>query len=58
AGRHFHPLCEINARYSFGWIARGFAARTGATRLGFGAPPPGATELITPAADGVTAWLA
>jgi len=56
--RRFHPLCEINARYSFGWIARALHARLGLTRLGFGAPPAGATVLIAPAADGVTAWCA
>jgi hypothetical protein len=51
--RRIHPLCEINARYSFGWIARAFGKR-----LGFGPPPSGATTLIAPAADGVTAWIA
>lgn len=56
--RRFHPLCEINARFTFGWIARAFAARTGARRLGFGRAPEGATTLIAPAGDGVTAWLA
>jgi hypothetical protein len=62
--RRFHPLCEINARFSFGWIARAFAARTGAHQLGFGEPPAGATVLIAPATGGaappdrVTAWIA
>src|SRR5262249_6086397 len=28
-----HPLCEINARYSFGWIAHGLARRLGIQRL-------------------------
>lgn len=56
--RRFRPLCEINARLSFGWIARALADRLGATRLGFGPPPPGAAVLIEPAADGVTAWCA
>lgn len=56
--RRFHPLCEINARYSFGWIARALARRLGTSRLGFGEPPPGATVLIEPAADRVTAWCA
>ncbi len=57
--RRFHPLCEINARYTFGWIARALASRHGITRLGFTNPaPPGATVLITPAADGVIAWCA
>lgn len=56
--RRFHPLCEINARYSFGWIARALGDRLGITRLGFGTPPPGAIALIAPAGDGLTAWVA
>jgi hypothetical protein len=54
--RRFQPLCEINARFSFGWIARALEQRTGATQLGFGEPPPGATILIAPGDDRVTAW--
>ncbi len=56
--RRFHPLCEINARYTFGWIARALGSRLEVTRLGFTTPPPGSTVLIAPAADGVTAWCA
>lgn len=57
--RRLHAPCEINARRSFGAIARAYAARTGATRLGLtGAPPPGATVLIAPGDDHVTAWIA
>ena len=60
--RRFHALCEINARHTFGSVARAFAARAVGdrpfTRLGFSAPPAGATMLIAPAGDGVTAWLA
>ncbi|HMG55901.1 MAG TPA: hypothetical protein VK601_20515, partial [Kofleriaceae bacterium] len=44
-----HPLCELNARHSFGWIARALARRLAIRRLGFDAPPPGATVLIAPA---------
>ncbi len=55
---HLHPLCELNARYSFGWIARGLARRLGIRRLGFDPPPPGATVLIAPGDDRVTAWCA
>ena len=51
-------VCEINARYSFGWVARGLANRFGTSRLGFAAPPPGARVLIAPARDGITAWIA
>jgi hypothetical protein len=53
-----HALCEINARYSFGWIAHGLARRLGIRRLGFDPPPAGVTQLIAPGDDGVTAWCA
>ena len=57
--RRFHPLCEINARYTFGWIARALAVRLGTRRLGLVGPAPGdATVLIAPAGDGITAWCA
>jgi hypothetical protein len=56
--RRFRPLCEINARLSFGWIARALAERLGTQRLGFGPPPPGATVLMAPAGDGITAFCA
>lgn len=58
AALHLHPLCELNARYSFGWIARALARRLGIRRLGFDPPPPGATVLIAPGDDRVTAWCA
>jgi len=50
-------VCEINARYSFGWIARAFQSRLGITRLGVTPPPAGARSLIAPGGDGVTAWI-
>ena len=51
--RRFHPLCEINARHTFGWIAHAL----GVARLGFSPLPPGARVLIAPTADDpVTAW--
>jgi hypothetical protein len=56
--RHFHPLCEINARYTFGWVAHALRRRLGTTRLGFSPAPAGATLLVAPGADGVTAWVA
>ncbi len=56
--RLFHPLCEINARFTFGHVAHALATRLGSTQLGFQPPPPGATVLIAPADDGVTAWVA
>lgn len=55
--RRFQPLCEINARFSFGWIARAFQHRTGASQLGFAAAPPDATTLIANGKDRVTAWI-
>jgi hypothetical protein len=58
AAHHLHPLCEINARHTFGWIARGLARRLGIQRLGFGPPPHDATVLIMPGDDRVTAWCA
>jgi hypothetical protein len=52
-----HPgglhACEINARHTFGHVARALGARV----LGFGPPPPGARVLVAPAAgDPTTAW--
>lgn len=57
-GHHLHPLCELNARHTFGWIARALGRRLGIRRLGFDAPPAGATVLIAPDDDRVTAWCA
>lgn len=51
--RRLHPLCEINARHTFGHVARAFG-----TRLGFGPAPADATVLVAPANDGATAWIA
>ena len=52
-----HPgglhACEINARHTFGHVARALGARV----LGFGPPPPGAHVLVAPTADDpTTAW--
>ena len=54
--RGFHALCEINARHTFGHVARALGRALGARRLGFGAPPPGAPLLVATA--DVTAWRA
>ena len=54
--RTLHPLCEINARHTFGTIARALGRR-GVTQLGFSTPPPHARLLIAPADDGVVAWV-
>jgi hypothetical protein len=57
-GQRAVHVCEINARYSFGWIARAFARRTGSTRLGFGSPQDKATILIEDREDHITVWIA
>ncbi|HEY4181912.1 MAG TPA: hypothetical protein VGM90_33945 [Kofleriaceae bacterium] len=54
--RRLHPLCEINARQTFGTVARAFG-RCGARALYLASPPPEARPLIAPA-DGVGAWIA
>jgi hypothetical protein len=53
ARRVLRPFCEINARHTFGHVARAL----GCPVLGFGEPPAGARVLIAPAADDpFTAW--
>ena len=53
-----HPLCELNARYTFGHVARALAARFGTRVLGFGAAPTGARILVAPSeADPISAWV-
>ncbi len=57
-GRRFHPLCEVNARYTFGAVAHALARRTGRRVLGFGPPPQGSLVVVAPtAADAFAAWL-
>ncbi|HEY0250083.1 MAG TPA: hypothetical protein VGC41_01100 [Kofleriaceae bacterium] len=47
-GRRLHPLCEINARHTFGHVAHAFGRRYGITRLGFDpAMPDGARSLVS-----------
>ena len=58
--RRFHPLCEINARYSFGHVARALTERLGRTtlRVGNDEPPPGALMLVeADAGDPSRAWM-
>jgi hypothetical protein len=53
-----HPLCELNARHTFGHVAHALASRFGARVLGFGAPPANARILVAPTADDpTTAWV-
>jgi hypothetical protein len=64
SGPALHPLCELNARHTFGWIAAALSRRLGARQLHFTTPTAdgptisGATVLIAPGADGVVAWYA
>lgn len=54
------PLCEINARISFGWIAAALADHHALPRLGFSPladVPAGATLLVRPGQhDPIAAW--
>ncbi|HEU4662580.1 MAG TPA: hypothetical protein VFS55_00975 [Dokdonella sp.] len=57
--QRLHALCELNARHTFGHVARALAARFGTRVLGFGTPPAGARVLVAPGADDpVSAWVA
>lgn len=57
--RHaLRPLCELNARHTFGHVAHALATRFGTRVLGFGTPPANARILVAPAADDpTTAWV-
>ena len=46
--RQLYPLCEINARHTFGHVARALGRRLGITRLGFdpGMPAGGQPLLV------------
>lgn len=56
--RRLHPLCEINARYTFGHVARALGARLGIATLQFArAAPPGARVLVAPGSgDAASVW--
>lgn len=57
--QRLHPLCELNARHTFGHVARALARRYGTRTLGFGVAPPGARVLVGPGdGDPTTAWAA
>ncbi len=57
-GHVLHALCELNARHTFGHVARALAARFGTRVLGFGAPPAGARVLVAAGDDdSVAAWV-
>ena len=64
----FHPLCEVNARLTFGWVARALADRVDGdwrrVRLRLGAPVESTDDraepvaLLRPAAGAPGAWVA
>ena len=61
-GLALRPLVEINARMTFGVIARAWLERVGsagALEVGRGAPPPDARPLLSPepGGDDTAAWL-
>ena len=57
--RRFQPLCELNARYTFGHVTRELCARYGGGQLGFGTPPANARVLVAATDDDpISAWLA
>ena len=54
--RRLHPLCEINARYTFGHVAHALARRFMGTWLGFGpVVPPASYPLVV--GPGIKAWI-
>lgn len=56
--QRLHPLCELNARHTFGHVARALHQRFGTRVLGFGTPPPGARVLVAASDDDpVAAWV-
>jgi hypothetical protein len=57
--RRLHPLCELNARLTFGLVARAWAERRGARlTLGLGGPlPDGGTPLVLDENQTPTAWV-
>jgi hypothetical protein len=58
-GLALRPVVEINARWTFGWIARAWAERLGpgVLEIGRGAPPADATPLLLPGDDPTSAWF-
>jgi hypothetical protein len=56
--RRLHPLCEINARYTFGHVARALGRRLGITRLGFDPNMPAGGRPLLVHKDRPMAWVA
>jgi hypothetical protein len=57
--RRLHPMCELNARLTFGLVARAWAERRGARlALGLGGPmPDGGTPLVLDENQTPLAWV-
>jgi hypothetical protein len=55
--RRLHPLCEINARYTFGHVTRALGQRFGARRFELGRDLPPRARLLFES-RGLKAWLA
>ncbi len=58
-GRALAPLCEINARLSFGWVALAWTTRLGGTALKIAATAPSAARMLlhpTPS-DPFAVWI-
>jgi hypothetical protein len=59
--RHIAPLCEINARLSFGWVALALTSRLGGDTMMVGSAndcPTSATKVLLPSADDpLCVWL-
>lgn len=57
--RQLHPMCELNARLTFGLVARAWAARLGTPlTLGLGGPPPPGAHALVHDRDGTAAaWV-
>lgn len=53
--RRFHPLCEINARHTFGHVTHALGRRYGVTEMAFGHPPANARPLLSHG-DRALAW--
>lgn len=56
--RVLHPLCEINARHTFGHVARALGRRFGGSRLEFAHPQSPRPHLrLVAAAHAIKAWV-
>lgn len=56
--RRLHPLCEINARYTFGHVAKALGQRFGTTRFGLTRDAPPGGRVLMAQEHVFTAWVA